>query len=108
MAIKDVPDLSRPEGWGERPPVLADGGEAVVVSGGCTYQVDTYITGTFAAAGTKGEVYRTSLQGLLADLICKIEKPRHSLRVGLEEGLASLELALQATTAAQGGVKYAR
>jgi len=108
VAIKDVPDLSRPEGWGERPLVLADGGEAVVVSGGCTYQVDTYITGTFAAAGTKGEVYRASLQGLLADLICKIEKPGHSLRVGLEEGLASLELALQATTAARTGVKCNR
>ena len=103
MAIKDLPDLSRPEGWGERPPVLSDSGEPVIISGGQAYQVDSYITGSFAATGTKGEVYQASLQGLLADFISKVENPGHSLRVGLEEGLASLELALEATTSAQAG-----
>ncbi len=101
MAIKDVPDLSRPEGWGERPPVLGDSGEPVIISGGQAYHVDNYITGSFAVAGTKGDVYQASLQGLLADFISKVENPGHSLRVGLEEGLASLELALEATTSAQ-------
>ncbi len=103
MAIKDVPDLSRPEGWGERPPVLDDSGEPVVISGGHAYPVDTYITGTFAAADAKGETYAASLRGLLADFIHKVENPGHSLRVGLEEGLASLELALEATISAQTG-----
>ncbi|UCH62866.1 MAG: Gfo/Idh/MocA family oxidoreductase [Fidelibacterota bacterium] len=101
MAIKDVPDLSRPEGWGERPPVLDDSGEPVVISGGNTYPVDSYITGSFTATDTKGEVYAASLRGLLADFIHKVENPEHSLRVGLEEGLVSLELALEATISAQ-------
>ncbi len=103
IAIKDVPDHSRPEGWGERPPVLSDSGEPVIISGGHGYPVDTYVTGTFAAAGTKGEIYAASLQGLLSDVIRKVENPKHSLRVGLEEGLASLELALEATASAQTG-----
>jgi len=107
-AIKDVPDLSRPEGWGERPPILSSEGEPMIVSGGHPFSVDTYITGTFAATGTKGEVYQTALRELLSDFLRKVEEPDHLLRAGLEEGLASLDLALQATTAAQTGLQYSR
>lgn len=103
MAIKDVPDLSRPEGWGERPPVLDDSREPVVISGGHTCPVDTYITGTFAAADAKGEIYAACLRGLLTDLIDRIEDSRHTMRVSLEDGLRSLDIALQADRAAHAG-----
>ncbi|MFC1543450.1 hypothetical protein ACFL4K_02790, partial [Candidatus Neomarinimicrobiota bacterium] len=101
IAIKDMSDLSRPEGWGERHSRLNGVGESVIVSGGHPYSVDTHITGIFATDGNKGEIYQAALRDLLADFVNKIEDPARSLRVGLEEGLASMKLAVRATAAAR-------
>ncbi|MFB0517370.1 MAG: Gfo/Idh/MocA family protein [Candidatus Neomarinimicrobiota bacterium] len=97
--IEDVEDLSRPEGWGRKR--LDTRREGMITSGGRSYQADSLITGTFAAAGSKGQVYTDSLRRLLADLLDRIEDSRHVMRVGLEEGLSSLDMALWADQAAR-------
>jgi len=101
MAIKDLEDISRPKGWGDSPRTADRTGE--IISGGRSYRVNNLITGTFAAGAAKGEVYAASLRGLLRDLIIRIEEPGHTMRASLEDGLRSLDTALQADRAAHEG-----
>jgi predicted dehydrogenase len=70
-------------------------------SGGKTYEADHLIEGTFAIPMSKSDIYAACLQGLMADFVAAIHDPSHRMRVTLEDGLASLDMALRATDLAQ-------
>ena len=66
-------------------------------SGGEPYNVDRMIEGLFALPMSKPEAYASSLRGLMTDFVTAIRDPFHQIRVTLEDGLASLDIALRAT-----------
>lgn len=65
--------------------------------GGHPYHADVVVEGTFALPESKEEVYSTSVRAALADLTRAIEDPEYQPRASLEAGIASLEIALEAT-----------
>ena len=88
-------DGSRPEGWGDDR--LAAGASRPLYSGGEAYVAEAMVKGTFAMAETKSAAYAEALRALMADLVAALADPNHRLRVTLEDGIASLEIALHAT-----------
>jgi predicted dehydrogenase len=95
QVVNDIEDISRPEGWGD---VGQSDGESqlVIKDGKRLIPVETMITGTFTASGTKGEIYLNSLRELQRDFLSSISNPGHKPAVQLEDGLKSLGIALQA------------
>ncbi len=90
-----LPDGSRPAGWGP----TAHDHPGAVVSGGVRYPVTTQLVARFGLSQPKGDVYAACVRAALADVIASIENPTHRLRVPLEVGLSSLDIALRATEA---------
>ncbi|MBO8127439.1 MAG: Gfo/Idh/MocA family oxidoreductase [Firmicutes bacterium] len=90
--INDVKDESRPEGWGNvgsensRP-------RGYVRSRGISYPVTEMVIAQFEIGKRKQQVYAESVRRVLSDLIKKIEDPSHSMRITLNDGLTSLEIA---------------
>jgi len=92
VPINDLSDVSRPEGWGT---YFAE--KKIVTSiGGIEYNVDEMVTGSFEIKQTKSEVYGKCLQGILKDLISKIENPDHKLTVTARDAYESLKVAVLA------------
>jgi hypothetical protein len=94
--FENVKDVSRPEGWG------STGQEAVstmesVFAGGISYKADTMISGSFEIPSTKAEVYGSSVQLIMLDLIKKIENRDHKLVITLEDACEALKIAVLAS-----------
>jgi predicted dehydrogenase len=99
LSVRDIEDISRPEGWGE----VGQGekeSQVVVMDGEQAIGIETMIVGNFAAGGTKGEVYIDSLRALQSDFLMSIEDSDHTPGVRLEDGRKSLEIALRADQSA--------
>ena len=94
-----LPDVSRPEGWGDVP--RAD--RRTLHSGGAPYDVEALVEGTFAVPTSKSVAYADALRALMADVAAAIRTPGRRPRVTLDEGFASLAVALAATEAAHAG-----
>lgn len=92
-AIQAVQDEQRLQGEGETGAMQIP----VVRSGGVTYDVAHMVEGTFSLPQPKSVAYAEALQALMADLLQAIEQPGHQMRVTLEDGLSSLEVALAGT-----------
>lgn len=97
LGIDQLPDISRPEGWGGDSQQSKMAPRGSIRSGGIEYHVDKMVCGTFNISRPKSEVYSDCLRAVLGDLIKAIENPRNSVRVKLEDGLTSLEIAVLAT-----------
>jgi predicted dehydrogenase len=97
--LAEVEDVSRPEGWGDG----GQGGGAPrsLSSGGESYPATALVEGVFAVPGTKAQAYAGALRALLADVRAAIGDPRHRMRVTLQDGLASLDVALRAAAEAR-------
>ncbi len=102
VPMERLRDVSRPEGWGDEWPLPPSPGRRVL-SGGREYEVEKLIRGRFSLRGTKAEVYAGCLRALMEDFLCYIEDPAYVMRVTLEDGLASLRVALGATADALRG-----
>ena len=50
---------------------------------------------------SKSDAYQQALQGLMRDFLTSVDDPEHALRVSLEDGIASLEIALRASADAR-------
>ncbi len=98
--IAQLTDDSRPKGWGLPTEEVRDQGK--VRSGGIEYPVDTQIEGVFQADGDKQTVFSDCLRALQGDFLAAICDPQRPVGVPLEDGLQSLNVALQATAAALG------
>ena len=94
-AIEAMKDFSRPEGWGQTHSTSKTSRK--ICSGGIEYDAEELIDGRFNIEKDKQEVYSDCVRAMLLDLICKVDNPRHHMRVELEDGLASLEIAQLAT-----------
>ncbi|OHB61090.1 MAG: hypothetical protein A2Y12_13865 [Planctomycetes bacterium GWF2_42_9] len=70
---------------------------AMLRSGGIKYNVDKMVEGTFEIIEDKQQVYGVCVRALLSDVIAKREKPSHKMRVNLEDGITSLEIATLAS-----------
>jgi len=92
IPISDLVDVSRPEGWGSYSAEKRRG----INIGGIEYDIDEMVSGSFEIQQTKSEVYGTCLQGILADLITKIENPHHKTAVSAEDAYESLKIAVLA------------
>jgi predicted dehydrogenase len=92
IPLEALSDVSRPEGWGNAAMEL----QSSVRSGGITYDVNQMICCGFEIPHTKSEVYGECLQGILSDLIARIENPGHQLRVTVQDAYESLKIALLA------------
>jgi predicted dehydrogenase len=95
QTIKDIEDISRPEGWGEVGQSERES-QVVIMDGERAIEIENMIVGDFSVSGTKAEVYMASLQALQSDFLMSIENAHHTPRVRLEDGLKSLEIALRA------------
>ncbi len=96
VAIENLRDVSRPEGWGnEWPPPPPPGRK--VLSGGREYEVEALIRASFSLPGTKAGVYAGCLRALMEDFLRYIGDPDYVMRVTLEDGIESLKVALAAT-----------
>ncbi len=93
--IVEMKDSSRPEGWGQAYSNRKTNRK--VYCGGIDYDVEEFIEGRFNIEKSKQEVYSDCVRAMLSDLICKVENPKHHMRVELEDGLSSLEIAQRAT-----------
>lgn len=71
--------------------------EERIFAGGIGYSVDHIITGRFKLPTAKSEIYGKCVQDILADLICLIEDPGHRPQVTVQDAVASLAIALQAS-----------
>lgn len=94
-AVNDMVDHSRPKGRG-------DVGQSVqssqaIQAGGVDYTVEENVIASFSINKDKQDVYADGVRAMITDLIAKIENPSHKLRVSLEDGLTSLDIACQAT-----------
>lgn len=94
--ISELKDDSRPEGWGTVATEKSDITEKIK-SGGIEYEVTEMVDAKFKLAESKTVVYSGSLQKLIQDFIQSIDEPNHQQVVTLEDGLISLESALQAS-----------
>ncbi len=74
----------------------------VLVAGRSRSIVGT-VKGEFAVPVTKSEAYATALRDLMSDLLLAIDDRTHVPRVTLEDGIASLEIALRAADEARKG-----
>jgi predicted dehydrogenase len=92
-SISAVEDESRPEGWGNT--VNTSGS---ICAGGIAYEAEEFINGTFRLSDSKGEVYGKCVQDILLDLIHCIEDANHKPRVTIEDAIASLAIAIKATS----------
>ncbi|MEO1262665.1 MAG: Gfo/Idh/MocA family oxidoreductase [Bacteroidota bacterium] len=101
IPLSQLEDESRPKGWGVTENNRSDDGHRIR-SGGITYQGTEMVVGKFLTRRLKQEVYVNCVQASLLDLIKKIADPSHKLTASLETGLASLEIAIQATKSARG------
>lgn len=103
VPIEAVPDESRPEGWGltHTPTDLH-----VCRFGEHTYTVDVLLEGTFTLPSSKGEIYQEALRAVLRDFVQAARHPHHRPQVTLQEGLASLQVALEASREAGLPVGY--
>jgi len=90
--IDDLTDVSRPEGWGNTSAKTS----ADVKSAGISYDVLEMISAEFEIKQSKSEVYGQCLQGILADLIAKIENPGHQPAITAEDAYESLKIAVLA------------
>lgn len=90
--IYSITDVSRPEGWGD----TATDVPATTSIGGITYNVNEMLYADFEIRQTKSEVYGYCLQGILSDLISKIENKDHQLKVTVEDAHESLKIAILA------------
>lgn len=94
------PELARLPGFrAVRKETLGDGNHTPrrLRSGGESYEATHLIEGVFAVPMPKSEAYAACLQGLMTDVAAAIHVPSHRMRVTLEDGLASLDIALRAT-----------
>lgn len=90
--IAELGDVSRPAGWGN----TAMEHQSSIRGGAISYDVDQMVEGSFEIPQTKSEVYGACLQGILSDLIAKIEDHDHKLTVTAEDAYESLKIALLA------------
>jgi len=95
-----VKDLSRPKNCKQI--CSTDKTSYKVRSGGIEYDVEESIEGKFHIEKDKQDVYSDCVRAMLSDFICKMENPKHHLRVKLEDGLSSLEIAQLATEFGRG------
>ena len=63
-------------------------------------QVEEIVVAKFDIGKPKHEVYTGCVQAILNNLITRRENPTHQLRVTIEDGLSSLEVAYLATQSA--------
>ncbi|MHC4675278.1 MAG: Gfo/Idh/MocA family protein [Planctomycetota bacterium] len=103
VGVDQVGDESRPEGWGSDLGSMGPADRRKVRSGGIEYEVEQLLAGTFAVGRPKQEVYADCVRAMMTDITRKIENPEHKLRVRLEDGLSSLEVACLATEKGRGG-----
>ncbi len=91
--IAGIEDHSRPVGWGGG----ASGKETErrVRSGGVEYDVRHLVEATYTLSEDKSTVYANCLRAMMDDLVRAIHDPAHRTRVTLEDGVASLEVALR-------------
>lgn len=68
-----------------------------VKAGGVEYDVDYLVEARFGLIEHKQKIYADCVRAMMSDLIKKIENPQHKLRVTLEDGLSSLEIACKAS-----------
>ncbi|GAA3756813.1 Gfo/Idh/MocA family oxidoreductase [Flavobacterium ginsengiterrae] len=92
-----INDASRTEGWGASESGVNAEKDSILISG-ILYEADQLVTGTFGISQTKGEVYGNCVQQILSDLILKIEKPEHNLKITLQDAFEALKTALLATS----------
>ncbi|UCD27794.1 MAG: Gfo/Idh/MocA family oxidoreductase [Planctomycetota bacterium] len=97
VGVDQVGDDSRPEGWGSALQSVGKLDRRKVRSGGVEYEVEQMLVGWFDVGRPKQEVYADCVRGMMSDMVKKIENPDHKLRVTLEDGLSSLEIACLAT-----------
>jgi predicted dehydrogenase len=64
------------------------------------YPVNVSVRGTAQVEQPKIEVYGNLVRAMMLDVIAAIENPKHKLRVTLEDGIAAVAIAEQATKAA--------
>lgn len=93
QSIGSVEDQSRPEGWGD-----TGEGQGSVSAGGIVYQVEELVEGSFSLSDSKGDVYGKCVQDILLDLINCIVEPNHKPKVSIEDAIASLAIAIKATS----------
>lgn len=93
--LMSLDDISRPKGWGNINKSKDIGDD--IFSHGVKYHVDEVVSATFDIGRSKSEVYADCVSKILEDLIKDIEDPVHSLRVTVEDGLLSLDIASKAT-----------
>ena len=98
--IDELADESRPEGWGNTSEEARLQRQQVQCRG-ITYPVERLIIAEFSLGSPKRQVYAACLRALLTDLIASIADPSHQAKVTLEDGLKSLEIAVQAVETAQ-------
>ena len=98
--LTEVGDDSRPDGWG-----IADSTPSghQVRSGGQMYEVTDRIDARFSLNISKSDAYANALCALLKDVAAAIRSPDHRLRVTLDDGAASLDTALIASSDAWHG-----
>ncbi|MFC1548209.1 Gfo/Idh/MocA family protein [Candidatus Neomarinimicrobiota bacterium] len=95
LAVNDIEDISRPEGWGEVGQSENES-QVAIKDGEREIGVETMIVGNFSTASTKADTYLASLRDLQRDFLMTIENPDYTPKVRLEDGLHSLEIALRA------------
>jgi len=101
VPVHQIPDISRPDGWGSGNEAENQLTGRTVRSRGIEYRVDELLSGTFSLGMSKTEVYRTSLRRMMQDFIYSIDVPGHIPRVTLHDGFTSLEVAVRATMSAR-------
>jgi len=95
--VDKVADVSRVEGWGLVSTHPEEADRRNIRSGGIEYQVDQLLVGRFDLGHSKQHIYTECVKAMISDIIMKIENPGHQLRVTLEDGLSSLDVACRAT-----------
>lgn len=91
----EADDLSRPKGWGALNKTHES--RELIRSGGVEYQAKEIIKAQFEIHKDKQSVYAECVQKMIKDMIRKIENPDHNLRVSIDDGISSLEVAYKAT-----------
>jgi predicted dehydrogenase len=102
--VHDMEDDSRPHGWG----ATGNGSARTLRSGGVEYAADRCLEGTFQLPVDKSRAYGNAVRAIALDFAHAIRKPRHRLRAPLQAGVASLGIALQASSGARsmrGGIR---
>jgi len=101
VPVHQIPDISRPDGWGSGNEAENQLNGRPVRSRGIEYRVNELLSGTFSLGMSKTEVYRSSLRRMMQDFIYSIDVPGHIPRVTLHDGFTSLEVAVRATMSAR-------